>query len=390
MTNRKTLKILNCVFDEKFIDDLIEVMDFTSTNNIINEYVCIADTPSTYKYVKQFNRIQHINEGDFIPFVIKKGYNVILLHNLNSIPINIIRKLPRKIKVVWLAWGMDIYNSPIKEAPFIKLDLYREYTRKVIAPDFIGWLQQKHGYIHYLLHRNEIREAIERIDFFSGVMPAEYKMMSQHPWFKAKEITFNYFKLNDFIQPKNKYAESYVGNNILIGNSGDPTNNHLDVFEFLKKHDIGNRNIYVPLSYGGSKRYREVVKEVGVRTFGSNFIALDTFMPYEEYCKIIASCGYVIMFHERQQGMGNILAALWNGCKLFLSDTSEVYRMYKNYGVHVFSIQNDFVCTGCGLPLTYEEIIDNREQLIKKRSPKFFLENIYKMYATFQKDIYEN
>lgn len=390
MTDRKTLKILNCVFDEKFIDDLIEVMDFTSTNSIINEYVCITDTPSTYKYVKQFNRIQHVNEGDFIPFVIKKGYNVILLHNLNSIPINIIRKLPRAIKVVWLAWGTDIYNFPIKEAPFIKLDLYREYTRKVIAPDFIGWLQQKHGYIHYLLHRNEIREAIERIDCFSGVIPAEYKMMSQYPWFKAKEISFNYFKLNDFIQPKNQYAESYVGNNILIGNSGDPTNNHLDVFDFLKKHDIGNRNIYVPLSYGGSKRYREIVKDAGTRIFGSNFVSLDTFMSYEEYCKIISSCGYVFMFHERQQGMGNILAALWNGCKLFLSDTSEVYRMFKNYGVHVFSIQNDLVCTGCGRPLTYEEIIDNREQLIKKKSPKFFLENIYKMYATFQKDIYGN
>lgn len=390
MTNRKTLKILNCVFDEKFIDDLIEVMDFTSTNNIINEYVCITDTPSTYKYVKQFNRIQHINERDFIPFVIKKGYNVILLHNLNSIPINIIRKLPRKIKVVWLAWGTDIYNSPIKEAPFIKLDLYREYTRKVIAPDFIGWLQQKHGYIHYLLHKNEIREAIERIDFFSGVIPAEYKLMSQHPWFKAKEITFNYFKLNDFIQPKNKYAESYVGNNILIGNSGDPTNNHLDVFKILKEHDIGNRKIYVSLSYGGSKRYRDVVKDVGTRIFGSNFIVLDTFMPYEEYCKIIASCGYVIMFHERQQGMGNILAALWNGCKLYLSETSEVYKMYKNYGVHVFSIQKDLVCTGCECPLTYDEVIDNREQLIKKRSPKFFLENIYKMYAIIQNDIYGN
>ena len=89
-----------------------------------------------------------------------------MLHNLNSIPINIIRKLPRKIKVVWLAWGMDIYNSPIKEAPFIKLDLYREYTRKVIAPDFIGWLQQKHGYIHYLLHRNRNKRSNRTYRFF--------------------------------------------------------------------------------------------------------------------------------------------------------------------------------------------------------------------------------
>ena len=313
-----------------------------------------------------------------------------MLHNLNSIPINVLRKLPKTIKVVWLAWGTDIYNSPIKEHPFVRLDLYREQTRKVIAPNFIDWLQQKHGYIHYLLHRNEIREAIERIDFFSGVIPSEYIMMSQHPWFKAKEISFNYFKLNDFVQPENKYTESYIGNNILIGNSGDPTNNHLDVFEILKKHDIGNRKIYVSLSYGGSKCYRDVVKNIGTRIFGSNFIALDTFMPYEEYCKIIASCGYVIMFHERQQGMGNILAALWNGCKLYLSETSEVYRMYKNYGAHVFSIQKDLVCTGCECPLTYDEVIDNREQLIKKRSPKFFLENIYKMYAIIQNDIYGN
>jgi len=84
--DNKTLRILNCVFDEKFIDDLIEVMDFTSTNNIISEYVCITDILPTYKYVKQFNRIQHINEKNFISFVIKKEYNVILLHNLNSIP----------------------------------------------------------------------------------------------------------------------------------------------------------------------------------------------------------------------------------------------------------------------------------------------------------------
>lgn len=388
--DKKTLKILNCVFDEKFIDDLIEVMDFTSTNNIINEYVCITDVFPTYKSVKQYDRIQHVNEKNFITFIVEKGYNVILLHNLNSIPINVLRKLPKTIKVVWLAWGTDIYNSPVKEHPFVKLDLYRERTRKVIAPDFIDWLRQKYGYIHYLLHRNEIREAIERIDFFSGVIPSEYNMMSQHPWFKAKEISFNYFKLNDFIQAENKYGEPYVGNNILVGNSGDPTNNHLDVFEILKKHDIGNRKIYVSLSYGGSKRYRELVKAAGVRIFGSNFIALDTFIPYEEYCKIVASCGYVIMFHERQQGMGNITVALWNGCKLYLSETSEVYRMYKNYGAHIFSIQNDLVSKGCECRLTYEEVIDNREQLLKKWSPKFFLENIYKMYAIIQKDIYGN
>ena len=81
----ETLKILNCVFDEKFIDGLIKVMDFTSTNGISNEYVWITDEPPVFKYIKQSGRIQHIKEDEFLPYLIKGEYNVLIAHSIHSI-----------------------------------------------------------------------------------------------------------------------------------------------------------------------------------------------------------------------------------------------------------------------------------------------------------------
>lgn len=386
----ETLKILNCVFDEKFIDGLIKVMDFTSTNGISNEYVWITDEPPVFKYIKQSGRIQHIKEDEFLPYLIKGEYNVLIAHSIHSIKAKILQNIPKSVKVVWAAWGTDIYSYPTNESPLVKLQLYRKKTSKAIALNFIGWLQKKHGYLDYLLHRSEIRRSISRIDYFSGVIPSEYCMMTHNPWFRAKEVRFNYFNLNHFISEENKFDDYYVGENILIGNSGDPTNNHLDAFDILSRNEIGNKKVYVSLSYGGSEHYRNAIKTIGKNLFGSNLNVLDTFMPYQEYCKIIASCGYVIMYHERQQGMGNITAALWNGCKVYLSETSEVYLMYKKLGAHIFSIQNDLYENGCVGSLSYEEVIKNREILIATMSSKVLLDNIYKMYALIKKDMYEN
>ena len=140
-----TLKILNCVFDEKFIDELIKVMDFTSTNGISNEFVWITNVPPKFKYTKQIKRIHPIREEMFIPYLIEGSYNVLIIHNLNSIRIEILQSIPKSVKVVWVAWGTDMYSYPIGERPFVKLELYRTKTSKAISPNFIRWLQKKHS-----------------------------------------------------------------------------------------------------------------------------------------------------------------------------------------------------------------------------------------------------
>ena len=66
-----------------------------------------------------------------------------------------------------------------------------------------------------------------------------------------------------------------------------------------------------------------------------------TFMPFEEYNSIIKSCSIAIFAHERQQALGNILMCLWNGCKVFLSKNSIVYKYLKSLGTVIYSIQDD-------------------------------------------------
>jgi dTDP-N-acetylfucosamine:lipid II N-acetylfucosaminyltransferase len=68
---------------------------------------------------------------------------------------------------------------------------------------------------------------------------------------------------------------------------------------------------------------------------------LDTFLPLTEYNKIIRSCGIVIMNHHRQQAVGNILASILLGSKVYLSEKNTILQYLRGIGIFVFSIERD-------------------------------------------------
>ena len=49
------------------------------------------------------------------------------------------------------------------------------------------------------------------------------------------------------------------------------------------------------------------------------------------------------MNHYRQQAVGNILAMLWMGAKVFLDERNSFYHYLKRIEIHVFSISEDLV-----------------------------------------------
>ena len=55
------------------------------------------------------------------------------------------------------------------------------------------------------------------------------------------------------LDSKNNLHEN--SNNILIGNSADPSNNHIDIFEKIKNFNFKNKKIIVPLSYPENYEY---------------------------------------------------------------------------------------------------------------------------------------
>src|SRR5574344_1015326 len=104
------IHILNCITDEKFIDNLIDVLD-SSQDEMLNDYVLLSEKKMlTFKYIKNSNRIIILNQKELLTFLIKGNYFAVMLHRWSSLPTQVIINIPQSIKVFWFAWGFDIYT----------------------------------------------------------------------------------------------------------------------------------------------------------------------------------------------------------------------------------------------------------------------------------------
>ena len=372
------------VTDDKFIDDLISVMEYTKGHHTHIYAIVSDDEKFNFIYIKRKECIKIVRSSKLL--TVLNAYDVIVLHGPRAGVFDVLNKIPQEIKVAWFAWGYDLYSTPCKRHPFIKIPLYKPLTKTVIRNNKLkGYLSELHVELNYLRSKKRIEKAISRIDYFSGVIPQEFDLMKNNSFFRAKQLHFHYFSLKDEVSELNIKNSLPTGNNILVGNSGDPTNNHLDAFKYLKNLELADKIIYVPLSYGGTDNYRQKVKAVGKKNWGEKFVPLDSFLPYEEYCNVVSSCSNVVMFHERQQAMGNIRQELWKGCKVFLSSSGLSYSYYKSLGIQVFSVQHELSAEMINNPLSSLEVEKNRSKMIATISHTHFIKDIKQMYEILEK-----
>ena len=377
------LKILNLVTDQIFINDLIDVCEYTK-NNHTHDYVVVSDdSKSEFRFIKN-PKVHTIKKHDLLHYIAVKSFNVVIMHGLFQSYIDWIPLLPKSIKLVWFAWGFDLYTYPHFMKPFIKVNLYHKETLKMVMGGLRNRLAIYHALLNSLLRKSKISNAIYRVDYFSGVLREEYEMMKRLPFFRAKRLSFNYFSLSS---PYKGNVEDYniTGNNIMVGNSGDSTNNHIDIFNILYERGITDRKIYVPLSYGGTPDYISKVVNCGKNLFKNNFVALRDFLPFPQYREMLSSCSNVIMFHERQQAMGNISMSLWDGKKLFLSKSSIAFQAEKRRGHIIFSIQDDLGIESVSSFLPKEEMLHNRKVLLSYGSLQIKIEQMRRVYADLEK-----
>jgi len=122
---------------------------------------------------------------------------------------------------------------------------------------------------------------------------------------------------------------------ILVGNSTDPSNHHLEIFEWLKGMEL--IQIYCPLSYGTYNDYKEKVKQKGFELFGERFIPIEQFMQFEEYKSFLASIDVAIFNHKRQEAMGVTLTLLSLGKEVYVNDNTTSFQSLKERGFQLFS-----------------------------------------------------
>ena len=123
--------------------------------------------------------------------------------------------------------------------------------------------------------------------------------------------------------------------NIQIGNSADPSNNHIEILDKMLPFKDKNIRIYAPLSYGDKAHAKQVIS-IGKELFGDKFIALTDFMPFEQYLKFLGSIDIAIFNHKRQQAMGNTITLLGLGKTVFIRSDTTQWRFFKDKNIKVY------------------------------------------------------
>lgn len=256
-----------------------------------------------------------------------------------------------KVSLYVLVMGGDLYADPIwyhskwlydrrtlmsvrEHSDYPKINLHRRpanwwkiYDEYCIRRAFMPVQRQ--------LYAQKLR-TMRRVDYV--VLPKEAKVEFErikelypgcHFQMKYGVYDQNYDKAINF-----EYSLSLQGRplNILVGNSADPSNNHLDAFAYVKKKIKRNREIYASLSYGDEQN-RDCVIDNGKKTFGDSFHPITEFMDRNAYLEFLSRMDVLIMYHNRQQACGNIMSAITLGKPVFMKKINPVYSMLVNSGV---------------------------------------------------------
>lgn len=95
---------------------------------------------------------------------------------------------------------------------------------------------------------------------------------------------------------------------LLIGNSGDRSNRHIDAIYEIKRIFGCEVNVIIPMGYPeNNQSYIDQVTKTAISCFGSQRVeVLMESLPFNEYKQLLKRCDLAYMIFQRQQGIGTI------------------------------------------------------------------------------------
>lgn len=357
------VNILHLAPDEKFILFFSEV--FGQLEGVENRYLVQADQHARFTHVDGLDVWRVVGRQYFSSPEIAEDLawaDCLIVHYLDVNGARMILKAPPDVATVWSGWGGDYYYL----MPGGERVLYGNETRQLIdnlqvpRKTVLERLWTLARRIKYrALEKFVVMPALHHISYFSAPIKSDFVLLQQalgHQ-FGAEYIQLNYGSVEKTFLAG---GDRCHGDNILIGNSATPTNNHLEIFKLLAIQNLAERKLIVPLSYG-MPEYRDAIVEIGGASFGDRFVPICDYMPLPEYNKLISQCSVVIMNHRRQQALGNIGAMLFRGAKIFLDEGGPAYAFFKERGAYVYATSLLANCDeSLFAPLNEEQILVNR------------------------------
>lgn len=341
------MKVLHLMQREKFTKTIAEFYDVHFNNG--EHEICyinvdgkdsLIDKNFSIKQQEFYLRPHHYFQTIKILKFLKK-YDYVVMHSLFFSPIFFLL-YPKLIKkIVWVAWGYDLYNYPTTKKG-MKAKLKNAIGKNI---------RNKCGVFVGIFPPD--------CETFCGKFPRSKAEVFYAPYCGAK-IPQELFHYDNTCSLEKKESNEVIY--VQIGHSAVKSVNHINILDKIKHLANENIKIILPLSYGDMV-YGDEVQAYAEKLFPSKTICLREFLPKEEYFELIRKVDIAIFDTTRQIALGNINRMIFRNVKLYLDGDGVMYNYFLSKGV---PIQNTVNLKD----ITFEEfksppVIEDKERFMK-------------------------
>lgn len=305
------------MLQNKFSDQFIEFMKDTD-NDYTKNYFIIFQQDGSVVLLNNNKRKRFIyNLVQYIYFflLVIRSKNIIL-HGIFSLKANIFLLMSPVIKqrVSWAVIGADLHDEYYNTSDIISK--FRSIVKKRCA----------------------MRATHILTVFRSDVIKAEEKYNTMFVHVPCLTYPSNMLIVRDELIERTR-VEVSDQLTIMAGNSADKTNKHIDLFNLINSKIRADKfQITCPISYGGTRRSKEFIRNHGTHLFFDKINFWEQFIPYDDYLTAIMDFDVFIFYHERPQALGTIIQCLGAGKTLYLNSKSPVNDFLTENGFSFFRL----------------------------------------------------
>lgn len=211
-------------------------------------------------------------------------------------------------KCNWFIWGGDLH---IHEQRYYSVrNFFKEILRKSVINKitcYVTYILKDFEYATKVYNRNALMK-------FCILYPSN---------------------VNDYINPR-----TTKNLNILLGNSADPRNRHIEIIDALSTKLTENMTAILPLSYG-DLQHAERVKTYAREKLKCKLSIIEDILSKDEYYRLLSSVDIACMYHKRQMGMGSTIQLLASGKRILFAPDSEAVVSLEHFGFEVEKLSDD-------------------------------------------------
>jgi hypothetical protein len=298
----------------------------------------------------------------------------IIFHPYNFLCYNFLQVILKKypnVQVYWAFWSYDLYNLPHLTLehyePFAKnyVKEQRSLLKRVKDLKIVGSLVLKFCYATGIKknHTKKLIDSFKDINFFCSFLPSDFLFFEKVSSNKrTKYLPFAYLSLDDIVPDPDNF-EFTPGNKIMIGHSSSPSGNHYEIIQRLGEINP-DFSVFLPLAYG-DENYGNLIEKEAFKKFKAPDVQRQK-LDSVTYSRKLTEVGWAIINVKVQQGLGNIIALIFMGVKVFLDEDSSTYKDFSDWGIVVFTVQHDLNLFKLSNKLSKREIENNRAIISNK------------------------